>query len=337
MFSFSTVRHSLKYFYTASSGIPDFPEFVSLGMLDGVQMVYYDSNIKKVIPKQDWMAENEGPEYWESETQKSIGSEQIFKVNIETAKNRFNQTGGVHIVQNMYGCEWDDENKEVNGYEQIGYDGEDFVAFDLKTETWIAPKQEAVTTKHKWDHDKPLIAVEKNYFTQECVEWLKKYLDYGRSSLLRTALPSVSLLQKTPSSPVSCHATGFYPDRAMMFWRKDGEDLHDGVEKGQILPNHDGTFQMSVELKSPAPGQKYECVFQLSGVKDDIVTELGKVPIRTNTPDMTPIIIIAVVVVLALVIAIAAIGLFLYKKKNAKRPPSPVSNPEVMEQLNPSA
>uniref|UniRef100_A0A4W6F3A0 Ig-like domain-containing protein n=1 Tax=Lates calcarifer TaxID=8187 RepID=A0A4W6F3A0_LATCA len=334
----SAVRHSLKYFYTASSGIPDFPEFVSLGMLDGVQMVYYDSNIKKVIPKQDWMAENEGPEYWESETQKSIGSEQIFKVNIETAKNRFNQTGGVHIVQNMYGCEWDDENKEVNGYEQIGYDGEDFVAFDLKTETWIAPKQEAVTTKHKWDHDKPLIAVEKNYFTQECVEWLKKYLDYGRSSLLRTDLPSVSLLQKTPSSPVSCHATGFYPDRAMMFWRKDGEDLHDGVEKGEILPNHDGTFQMSVELKSVSPEDwgKYECVFQLSGVKEDIIKRLDKAVIISNEKptDTTPI-IIAAVVVLALVIAIAAIGFFIYKKKNDKRPPYPASNQEVIEQTMP--
>ncbi|XP_050924597.1 class I histocompatibility antigen, F10 alpha chain isoform X2 [Lates calcarifer] len=325
----SAVRHSLKYFYTASSGIPDFPEFVSLGMLDGVQMVYYDSNIKKVIPKQDWMAENEGPEYWESETQKSIGSEQIFKVNIETAKNRFNQTGGVHIVQNMYGCEWDDENKEVNGYEQIGYDGEDFVAFDLKTETWIAPKQEAVTTKHKWDHDKPLIAVEKNYFTQECVEWLKKYLDYGRSSLLRTALPSVSLLQKTPSSPVSCHATGFYPDRAMMFWRKDGEELHEDVDRGEILPNHDGTFQMSVDLKvssvSPEDWRRYDCVFQLSGVKEDIITKLDKAEIRTNwgktglreTSNDVTVPITAAVVVVALVL-FAVSGFVVYKTKKGK-------------------
>ncbi|GLD73276.1 H-2 class I histocompatibility antigen, Q9 alpha chain-like protein [Lates japonicus] len=89
----SAVTHSLQYFYTASTGIPDFPEFVNLGMLDGVEMVYYDSNIRKVIPKQDWMAETEGPEYWESETQISIGAEQTFKVNIETAKSRFNQTG----------------------------------------------------------------------------------------------------------------------------------------------------------------------------------------------------------------------------------------------------
>uniref|UniRef100_A0A3B4X7Q8 Ig-like domain-containing protein n=1 Tax=Seriola lalandi dorsalis TaxID=1841481 RepID=A0A3B4X7Q8_SERLL len=57
-------------------------------------------------------------------------------------------------------------------------------------------------------------------------------------------LPSVSLLQKTPSSPVSCHATGFYPHRAVMFWRKDGEDLHEDVDQGEILPNNDETFQM---------------------------------------------------------------------------------------------
>uniref|UniRef100_A0A4W6F4R1 Ig-like domain-containing protein n=1 Tax=Lates calcarifer TaxID=8187 RepID=A0A4W6F4R1_LATCA len=332
------MRHSLKYFYTASSGIPDFPEFVSLGMLDGVQMVYYDSNIKKVIPKQDWMAENEGPEYWESETQKSIGSEQIFKVNIETAKNRFNQTGGVHIAQRMFGCEWDNETGEVKGYDQHGYDGEDFIVFDLKTETWIAPKPQAVITKLKWDDNKASIAQWKNYLTQVCPEWLKKYVNYGRSSLLRTDLPSVSLLQKTPSSPVSCHATGFYPDRAMMFWRKDGEDLHDGVEKGEILPNHDGTFQMSVELKSVSPEDwgKYECVFQLSGVKEDIIKRLDKAVIISNEKptDTTPI-IIAAVVVLALVIAIAAIGFFIYKKKNDKRPPYPASNQEVIEQTMP--
>lgn len=94
VFSFSIVTHSLQYFYTASSGIPGFPEFVNLGMVDGVQLDYYDSNIKKVVPKQDWMAKTEGPEYWERQTQVSIGEEQTFKANIDVAKQRFNQTGG---------------------------------------------------------------------------------------------------------------------------------------------------------------------------------------------------------------------------------------------------
>lgn len=60
--------------------------------------------------------------------------------------------------------------------------------------------------------------------------------------------PPVSLLQNTPSSPVSCHAAGFYPNRVMMFWRKDGEEINDGVKKGEIIPNHDWTFHTSVDL-----------------------------------------------------------------------------------------
>ncbi|XP_045915630.1 major histocompatibility complex class I-related gene protein-like [Micropterus dolomieu] len=190
---------------------------------------------------------------------------------------------GAHINQRMYGCEWDDETGELNGFNQYGYDGEDFIAFDLKTETWIAPTPQAVITKHKWDNNRALTTQRKNYLTQICPDWLKRYLAYGRSSLLRKEIPSVSLLQKTPSSPVSCHATGFYPDRATMFWRKDGEELHEDVDLGEILPNNDGSFQMSVDLNPPTEDwEKYECVFQLAGVKNDIVTKLEKPKIRTN-------------------------------------------------------
>lgn len=96
----------------------------------------------------------------------------------------------------------------------------------------------------------------------------------------------MSLLQRTPSSSVNCHATGFYPHGAMMFWRRNGEEIHEGVNHGEILPNHDGTFQMSVDLDlstvTPEEFGNYDCVFQLSGVKKDIITKLDKAMIRTN-------------------------------------------------------
>ncbi|XP_072769672.1 uncharacterized protein [Nerophis lumbriciformis] len=98
-------------------------------------------------------------------------------------------------------------------------------------------------------------------------------------------LPEVFLLQKTPSSPVTCMATGFYPDLADLFWRKDGEQIFEDVEHGELLPNHDGTFQMSVELKVEVTAEvegKYECVFQLSGVKEDLVTKLERRSILSN-------------------------------------------------------
>ncbi|XP_034016479.1 class I histocompatibility antigen, F10 alpha chain-like isoform X2 [Thalassophryne amazonica] len=341
----AAVTHTLKYFKTFSSGVTNLSEFVVVGYVDDVLMVHYDSNTKRVKPKQDWMENvtTDDPQYWKRETEIFVFQQHIDKNNIKTAKRRFNQTGGVHINQRMFGCEWDDETGHVNGYDQFGYDGEDFISLDLKTMTWIAPNPQAVITKHKWDNNEADLAYKKNYYTQICPEWLKKYLNYGRSQLLRTDLPSVSLLQKSPSSPVCCHATGFYPDKADIFWRKDGQQLFEDVDHGELLPNHDGTFQMSVDLNlssvKPEDWDKYECVFQLAGVKDDIITKLDKDAIWTNheTPSDVLVPVIVAVVLLALVVA-AVVGFIVYKKKKgAKCPPSPDSSSEASQHLNPDA
>ncbi|XP_073319799.1 major histocompatibility complex class I-related gene protein-like [Pagrus major] len=252
----------------------------------------------------------------------------------------YNQSEGVHVLQMVDGCEWDDETGEVKGFAEFGYDAEDLLALDPNTFTWIPLRPEAVTAKPIWDANEDFREFFKTAVTQIYPEQLKKFVDYGRSSLLKTELPSVSLLQKTPSSPVSCHATGFYPHRASLVWRKDGEELHEEVDHGEILPNHDGTFQMSVDLNlssvTPEDWTRYDCVFQLSGVKEDIITKLEKDWIRTNgvkPSDMT-VPVTAAVVVLALIL-IGAAGFIVYKKKKGERPAAPENSTELSEQLNP--
>ncbi|XP_076735397.1 major histocompatibility complex class I-related protein 1 isoform X3 [Maylandia zebra] len=324
----SPVKHSLKYFFTETPGAQSIPEFVVVAFVDEVQIG--DSNsVREAKPKKDWIKFFEDhPQDLEWYRFQSNEIHHFFKATIETLRQRLNQTEGVHILQRMSGCEWDDETGEINGYDQYGYGGVDFLAFDSQTLTWIAPKPQAVITKMRFDAHERRFESNKNFLGHQCPEFLKEYLRYGRS-FLQTA--------------VSCHATGFYPDRAVMFWRKDGEEIHEGVDPGESLPNNDGTFQMSIDLNvssvTPEDWQRYDCVFHLSGMNEDMITKLDKTVIRTNRekPADTVTFISAAVVVLTVTI-VTAVAFVAYKKKKVICSTSPPDDgSEQSERLNPQS
>ncbi|XP_056438620.1 major histocompatibility complex class I-related gene protein-like isoform X2 [Gadus chalcogrammus] len=319
----SSVLHSLQYFSSSSTGLPTFSEFVAVAMVDGVQFGYYDRSTQGIVLKQAWTEElnRDHPGELETMSGMALGAQQILRAKMLDLKKLFNQTGGAHIVQRTLGCDWDDEDDSTDGYLQFGYDGEDFIALDLKTLTWVAPVPQAVSTKQRWNEDKARLQFNKYFFTKQCVDWLKMGLAYGKSTLQRTDRPRVSLLQRSPSSPVVCHATGFYPDRVVVFWRRDGQELHEQVDPGEVLPNHDGTFQVSVDLNLTAVPQedwgRYECVVQLRGI-EEISTPLDPALIRTNWVDQSGLTIPFIIGFLVLLLAAAAavVGVFVYQKRN---------------------
>uniref|UniRef100_A0A3P8QB62 Ig-like domain-containing protein n=1 Tax=Astatotilapia calliptera TaxID=8154 RepID=A0A3P8QB62_ASTCA len=246
-------RHSLKYFITASSGNPNISEFMGIGMVDGVEAGYCDLRNRILEIKQDWA--------------KKIVDKDPRQLHVCFVS----LSSGVHFLQRIDGCEWDETTGKVTGLTRFGYDGEDFIELDLKTLTWIALKPEAVNTKIRWDAERAQLRNDQYFLNVVCPTWLKTVWNTARSSLQRKVLPSVSLLQKTPSSPISCHATGFYPGRAVIFWRKDGEEIHEDVYLGEILPNNDETFQMSADLSilsvTPEDWGRYDCVFHFRAQK----------------------------------------------------------------------
>lgn len=180
----SAVAHSLKYLYS-STGVSNLSEIVAVGLVDEVQAFHYDSSTRRCRPTQEWTekASEDDPKFWQKQTEDVDHCRSNFKANIETVKQHLNQTEGIHVFQWISGCDWDDETNEVDGYERIGYDGEDMFSYDLETEKWNVSNNVIIKT---WDYDKDLIAQGKHHLTAVRLDWLKMYLNYGLSSLTRT-------------------------------------------------------------------------------------------------------------------------------------------------------
>ncbi|CAK6984887.1 major histocompatibility complex class I-related gene protein-like, partial [Scomber scombrus] len=145
---------------------------------------YYDSDVPKKVPKQDWMNETLPADYWEKGTQSRLSKQQWFKDNIDILKKRMNQTDDdLHVLQWMVGCEGETAPngtlKFVRGVNMFNYDGQDFLSFDDANSVWVAATDIAVQTKRKWDHDQDLKEKTKGYLENECIDWLDKFMVYG--------------------------------------------------------------------------------------------------------------------------------------------------------------
>lgn len=84
----------------------------------------------------------------------------------------------------MHGCELTKEGRK-RGYSQFAYDGKDYLSLDKETLTWTATDSRAQVTKRRWDTDRVWTEGRRNFVEGRCVEWLQKYLDYGKETLLR--------------------------------------------------------------------------------------------------------------------------------------------------------
>ncbi len=66
-----------------------------MGLLDDIQIDFYNSQEQKKIPKQTWMKEKLEQDYWEKGSQSRKSKEQWFTVNIDILmkRMRLNESG----------------------------------------------------------------------------------------------------------------------------------------------------------------------------------------------------------------------------------------------------
>uniref|UniRef100_A0A8C7E3E7 Ig-like domain-containing protein n=1 Tax=Naja naja TaxID=35670 RepID=A0A8C7E3E7_NAJNA len=259
-----TSSHSLKYFYSSvSEPSQGLPQFVSLGLVDGEVFLHYDSNSRRAKPRVSWMETlgKEDPQYWDRETQRARGQEEASTTDLETGRNRYNQSEGLHTWQLMYGCELQTDGSK-RGFAQYGYDGRTFLTFDKETPAWVAPEPQAQITKRRWDHIPGNNQGVKSYLEETCIEGLERYLSYGKEMLLRTEPPGVTVRGKTEVEDGMethvCRLDGFYPKEIDASWRRDGEVWLEETFHGSLAPNADGTYHSWLSIRID-PKEKGRC------------------------------------------------------------------------------
>uniref|UniRef100_A0A8C8G5M1 Ig-like domain-containing protein n=2 Tax=Oncorhynchus tshawytscha TaxID=74940 RepID=A0A8C8G5M1_ONCTS len=279
--------YSLNYIYTALSKpveLPGIHEFTAMGLMNNRQIDYYDSVDKKKIPKQDWMREKLPADYWEKGTQSRKSKEQWFKVNVDILMNRMRHNNtDVHILQWRHGCEIDKQPggtlKFMKGTDQYSYDGDDFLAFDDATMQWVAPVDQALQTKRKWDEVQILNQYTKGYLEKECVDWLSRFMEYGDKEFSKAdSPPNIYVFANKAKTAgnvcLTCMATGFYPKDVIINFKTNGIQLNknDGVLSTGARPNNDDTYQIKISVQIPeADKQTYECFVNHRTLNESIV------------------------------------------------------------------
>ncbi|XP_077599636.1 major histocompatibility complex class I-related protein 1-like [Stigmatopora nigra] len=321
-------RHSLWHVYTVSSQISRLPTMMAVVVVDGVVTEHYDSRTRVATAKQAWMDAilERHPDYWKDQTTFWQKQEHYGNINMDILKTRFNQSDGVHVFQVMHGCEYDDEDESEtpSGFNRHSYDAQDTLVLDMGQRRWIWLRPQMEATVRKWNLNLGWLEFMEHRLLSDCPQRLRQTLEYGKEILQRIQRPLVFLLQTEPSADITCHATGFYPDKVDMYWTRDGQQLHEHVEHGQLLPNHDGSFQLGVRLRLPAQDwHRYACVFVLDGLAQEIVTVLNASHITTNYVPAKPaehhITVIATGVVISVAVVAAGVGIYVrsWRRRNA--------------------
>uniref|UniRef100_A0A671KQ18 Ig-like domain-containing protein n=1 Tax=Sinocyclocheilus anshuiensis TaxID=1608454 RepID=A0A671KQ18_9TELE len=293
-------KHSLHFKFTVLSKADTFPEFRQIKHYSNEDQSW----VRSSLTADDWTEAPEAPD-----------SRDWFLHQIRTLSDCTQCSGAfnLHVLQRMIGCELEklpDGTVSLRAFDEYGFDGEDFMAFDSDTLQWIDKNPKAKETKIKWDQQ-----TERNQF-------LKQYLSHSLTQSFSQSVTSPDVRVFVKNAPdqsklvLSCLATGFYPRDIEMYIRLDESVLVNQTSSG-IRPNADGSFQMrtSMEIEANRTGIYHCLVIHSSLTQTQPIVTVWTIYQQKSSECLWSF--IAGIIAAAVVIFLFVIGCCIYQKKKS--------------------
>nr|XP_026238116.1 T-cell surface glycoprotein CD1a-like [Urocitellus parryii] len=174
----------------------------------------------------------------------------------------FNEHQDYYISQLMFkgpfdlqvtaGCELH-SGKGFLGFKQVALQGQDFMSFQNET---FLPSPEG---GEKAQEACKLLNFNEAYtqrlhrlLSDTCPRFTLGLLDAGKAHLQRRVKPETWLSSGPSPGPghllLVCHVSGFYPKHVWVMWMRGELQEQEGTQRGDILPNADGTWYLQATL-----------------------------------------------------------------------------------------
>ncbi|KAM7319336.1 hypothetical protein ACRRTK_022448 [Alexandromys fortis] len=312
--------HWLQFFETMVYG-PDIwePRCVYVSYVDNTQVQGFDSTAATVSvqPRAPWM-EQEPPEYWHSQTEEALYQSQSDRKLFRAVMKYYGHSkdGEYHTLQKVYGCAVENNGNFLRGHYQLTYYGHDYIALNENLSSWTAEGKLAQILKSVWVEEAENM---RTYLQEDCVKMLRRCLDLGKETLLRSDPPQTYVTRQVrPGGNVTlrCWALNFYPAEITLTWQKAGNNHTQDMEVIETRPAGDGTFQKWAALVVPSGEElRYTCHVNHEGFPEPLILTWEPPP-----PNIFLMAILTGLVLGALVMG-TVVTFLIWKKQRVRHPP----------------
>ncbi|XP_072113441.1 major histocompatibility complex class I-related gene protein-like [Mobula birostris] len=233
--------HSLMYYYLQSISIPEMPAFFRIGMLDDLQIDYYDSTLHEVEVKYQWIADGLSTDYWKEQKEITDRLHELLSTYLKQLS-----LFGFSYIQALWGCTQSGDT--VNAILKINVPDIGEFSCDLNTLKCTGTGFLAMFNDQLSQLSFTGVTALKN----NCTWYLQRAVQLGKEALERQVTPKAHVLTRRPTATegesLSCIITPFYPRAINATWLKNGQVVSEGY-KVTVLPNYNDTYWMELVIE----------------------------------------------------------------------------------------